>query len=237
MNIAHPEKNTANKKRPWMLPGERLYRRIILIAAALTLIIIIANSWYQANQKGEEVLVEHTENLAQVIMAQAQNEAKVWFIDDNYNGLENLARQLQNQEAILEVSIQDELGRNVIRVGHDLPLHTYLANLPDTIWAVPMVAPVLDRTENGSHLLGFVRITFDYDRITAQSRPYHRASLQQQAFMLLFSFIAGVLVTFSFLRRRRGINIEGEENGATDIQAYEPIDKDELRESKNKNGE
>ncbi|RUO37278.1 hypothetical protein CWE13_04760 [Aliidiomarina shirensis] len=222
MNIAQTEKNTVSKKRPWMLPGERVYRRIILIVAALTLIGIIANSWYQANQKGEEVLVEHTENLAQVIMAQAQNEAKIWFIEDNYNGLENLAQHLQSQEAILEVSIQDELGRNLVRVGHDLPLHTYLANLPDSIWAVPMVSAVLDRSETGSHLLGFVRITFDYDRITAQSRPYHRASLQQQAFLLLLAFVAGVLVTFSFLRRRRPISVHSE----PDVTVYEAPDND-----------
>ncbi|RUO19597.1 hypothetical protein CWE08_09185 [Aliidiomarina iranensis] len=208
MNTAHSEKPTASRKRPWMLPGERTYRRVILIVAALALLGIIANSWYQANQKGEEVLVEHTENLAQVIMAQAQNEAKIWFIEDNYNGLENLAQHLQNQEAILEVSIQDELGRNLVRVGHDMPVHTYLTNLPDSIWAVPMVAPVYDRSDSGPHLLGFVRITFDYDRITAESRPYHRASLQQQAFMLLLAFLAGVLVTFSFLRRRRPISVE-----------------------------
>ncbi|MCH8492446.1 MAG: hypothetical protein LAT53_04345 [Idiomarina sp.] len=207
MNIAHFQTNTAKNKRPWMFRGERLYRRIMLLVVAVITISIITNLWFQANQKGEEVLVAHTENLAQVIMAQAQHEARVWFINENREGLVSLAEHLQKQPSILEVSIQDNRGRNIVRVGHDQPVHEFLRQLPESMWAVPMVATVMDRDESGAQLLGFVRITFDYQRITAESRPYHRASLRQLALLIGLAFFAGAVVTFAFLRRRRAIPV------------------------------
>lgn len=190
-----------------MFRGERLYRRIMLLVVAVITISIITNLWFQANQKGEEVLVAHTENLAQVIMAQAQHEARVWFINENREGLVSLAEHLQKQPSILEVSIQDNRGRNIVRVGHDQPVHEFLRQLPESMWAVPMVATVMDRDESGAQLLGFVRITFDYQRITAESRPYHRASLRQLALLIGLAFFAGAVVTFAFLRRRRAIPV------------------------------
>ncbi|MCH8501454.1 MAG: hypothetical protein LAT77_06035 [Aliidiomarina sp.] len=204
MNLAHHPTHELSK-RPWFVPGEQVYRRVVLFVIAAILLFIIANVWLQANKKGEEVIVAHTENLAKVILAQAEHEARVWFLNGNQEGLQSLANHLQQQDAILEVSIQDDLGRNVVRAGHDLPVHEFLRQLPDSMWAVPMVAPVYDRSNGVSHLLGFVRITFDYERITAQSRPYHRIAGRQQLVGLAMSFVAGVLVTFGVLRRRRAL--------------------------------
>ncbi|RUO18593.1 AhpA/YtjB family protein [Aliidiomarina haloalkalitolerans] len=214
MNLAHQPHNPEFLRRPWIVPGERYYRRVVIFIVATLLLLIIANVWLQANKKGEEVIVAHTENLAKVILAQAEHEARVWFLSENPTGLVSLANHLQSQETILEVSIQDQQGRNLVRAGHDLPIHDYLRQLPQSMWAVPMVAPVYDRSGAESQLLGFVRITFDYDRITAQSRPYHRVSGQQQLVGLGMAFLAGMLVAFGVLRRRRPIPVPAEADAA-----------------------
>lgn len=207
MNITHFQANTEKNKHPWLMPGERWYRRVLLLAVAAMLLATSANIWFESNQKGEAVLVSHTENLAQIIMAQANHEARVWFINDNTAGLESLANHLQQQPAILEVSIQDAEGRSIVRAGHNLPIHEFLLSLPESMWVVPMVTTVMDRDESGAQLLGFVRITFDYARITAESRPYHRASLQQQLYLIGLAFFAGIAFAYGVLRRRRAIAV------------------------------
>lgn len=219
MNLAHQPHNPEFLRRPWIVPGERFYRRVVIFIIATVLLLIIANVWLQANKKGEEVIVAHTENLAKVILAQAEHEARVWFLSDNEAGLVSLANHLQSQANILEVTIQDQQGRSIVRAGHDLPIHDYLRQLPESMWAVPMVAPVYDRSGPESYLLGFVRITFDYDRITAQSRPYHRASGQQQIVGLVMAFIAGMLVAFGILRRRRPIPVAADPDSNDSAQS------------------
>ncbi len=111
------------------------------MGVAALLFSAIANVWLQVNQRGEEALMAHTEALF------------------------SLAQHLQQQDEILEVAIQDKLGRTMVRIGHELPIHEYLNALPEVIWAVPMVEDVLDSDDQSAELLGFVRITFDYDRI------------------------------------------------------------------------
>lgn len=193
----------------WYFNEDKWLRRGLSLAVAAFLLTSIANVWSQLNQRGEEALMMHTERLARLILAQARHEAQVWFLQDNPGGLQSLAHHLQQQEEILEVAIQDLYGQTMVRAGHDLPVHEYLRTLPQIIWAVPMVEPVMDREGPGAELLGFVRITFDYDRIMAESRPFHRSVMSENAYMMLLAFFTGVMVAMAFIRRRKPAVIRG----------------------------
>ena len=153
-----------------------------------------------------------TERSARLSMSQAQHEARIWFLEENEQALESLANHLVAQSVVLEVAIQDEWGQTIVRAGHDQPIHEYLQTLPEVIWAVPMVEPVLDRDGAGANLLGFVRITFDYDRIMAESRPYHRGILRENAYLTLLAFFAGFMVAVAFIRRRKPVLIRGKKH-------------------------
>ncbi|RUO32975.1 hypothetical protein CWE14_06935 [Aliidiomarina soli] len=182
----------------WFVTGEHLYRRILQLLVALALILWIALTWFGAEQRGEDVRILHTEQLARVILAQASHEARVWISDDNVDALQGLAEHLRRQEAILEVSIQDAQGQSLIRAGHDLPVQTFLNSLPAPMWAVPMVQPI----EEEGDAIGFMRITFDYNRIMSDSRIYQRDYQQKTGFMLFLAVVAGMLFAAALLKRR-----------------------------------
>lgn len=184
------------------LPSERLYRRLVYAVVAVLFGTLVLSTWLEARRDGEEVMTRQTERMARVIMSQAQHEARIWFLQENTTGLESLAGHLLSQDGILEVTIQDERGQSLVRAGHDQGVADYLGSLPTDLWAVPMVEPVMDREGPGAELLGFVRITFDYDRILTESRPYHRQFFAQQGYLLFMAFLAGFLVAFSLIRRR-----------------------------------
>ncbi|KPQ04652.1 MAG: putative membrane protein affecting hemolysin expression [Idiomarinaceae bacterium HL-53] len=197
----------------WHFREDRWLRRGLYLAVAALFVSAIINIYSQLNQRGEAALMAHTERLARLILAQAQHEARIWFLEENEVALESLARHLQQQDEILEVAIQDEWGQTIVRMGHDLPVHEYLQTLPDIIWAVPMVEPVLDRDGAGASLLGFVRITFDYDRIMAESRPFHRTIMSENAYLMLMAFFSGLMVAAAFIRRRKPVLIRGKKHG------------------------
>lgn len=187
-----------NLSKHWLISGEHLYRRGLQLAVALLLSIWIILMWLGAEQRGEEVRVLHTEQLARVILSQATHEAKIWLAEDNTSGLEGLAHHLQSQDGILEVSIQDEQGRSIVRAGHDLPVQTYLTSLPTSMWSVPMVSSI---DEDGVSR-GFLRITFDYNRIMSESQIYQRDYLHKTGFMLFLAALAGALAATALLKRR-----------------------------------
>lgn len=191
----------------WYFNEDRWLRLGLYMGVAALLLSAIANVWLQVNQRGEEALMAHTERLARLILAQARHESQIWFLENNDDALRSLAQHLQQQDEILEVAIQDRLGRTVVRVGHEQPLYEYLTALPEVIWAVPMVEEVLDSDDKNAELLGFVRITFDYDRIMSESRPFHRSIMSESAYLIILAFFAGVMVATAFVRRRQPVLI------------------------------
>lgn len=184
--------------RHWLVDGEHLYRRAIQLVVSMLLLGWIGASWYSVGQRGEEVTLLQTEELARVILAQASHEAQVWILEDNQEGLHGLAQHLQQQDGILEVAIQDERGRTLVRAGHQMTVQDYLTTLPTSMRAVPKVSPI----DNNGQMIGFIRITFDYQRILAESDMYQRAYMQRSGFLVFLSVLAGFLFATAVLRRR-----------------------------------
>lgn len=184
--------------RHWLVDGEHLYRRAIQLVVSMLLLGWIGASWYSVGQRGEEVTLLQTEELARVILAQASHEAQVWILEDNQEGLRGLAQHLQQQDGILEVAIQDERGRTLVRAGHEMTVQDYLTTLPTSMRAVPKVSPI----DNNGQMIGFIRITFDYQRILAESDMYQRAYMQRSGFLVFLSVLAGFLFATAVLRRR-----------------------------------
>ena len=195
--------------RHWLVDGEHLYRRAIQLVVSMLLLGWIGASWYSVGQRGEEVTLLQTEELARVILAQASHEAQVWILEDNQEGLRGLAQHLQQQDGILEVAIQDERGRTLVRAGHEMTVQDYLTTLPTSMRAVPKVSPI----DNNGQMIGFIRITFDYQRILAESDMYQRAYMQRSGFLVFLSVLAGFLFATAVLRRRgsgrRGLSRRG----------------------------
>ena len=184
--------------RHWLVDGEHLYRRAIQLVVSMLLLGWIGASWYSVGQRGEEVTLLQTEELARVILAQASHEAQVWILEDNQEGLRGLAQHLQQQDGILEVAIQDERGRTLVRAGHQMTVQDYLTTLPTSMRAVPKVSPI----DNNGQMIGFIRITFDYQRTLAESDMYQRAYMQRSGFLVFLSVLAGFLFATAVLRRR-----------------------------------
>ncbi|MGX5913553.1 AhpA/YtjB family protein [Aliidiomarina sp. Khilg15.8] len=189
-----------NWSKHWLISGEHLYRRVLQLVVALVLAIWIMQMWSSSERQGETVRMLHTDQLARVILDQAAHEARIWMQDENMRGLEGMAHHLQRQDGVLEVAISDGFGKTMVRAGHDLPVHTFLNELPTHMWAVPMVQAIEEADSNRP--LGFIRLTFDYNRIMAKSQVHQRAYYQQTGFMLFLAALAGALAVTAFLKRR-----------------------------------
>lgn len=182
----------------WLIDGEHLYRRAIQLLVALLLLSWIGVSWYTVAQRGEEVRSLQTEAMARVILSQASHEARIWLLEDNMDGLNGLAQHLQLQDSILEVAIHDARGRLLVTAGHSLPVQDYLSSLPTYFSAVPKVSPI----DDGDQVIGFIRLTFDYQRVMSEADIYQRAYLQRTGFLIFLSVLAGFLLATAVLKRR-----------------------------------
>ncbi|EGR1464398.1 SMP protein [Vibrio cholerae] len=171
-----------------------------VLAVAVMFFITIQNS-VVISKDNERIQANQLETLTKVLITQAAMSAGSMIADQDQERLLALTNQLATDRLVFDASIYDSEGvllaasdsalsvREVL--GLDTPLHTA------SIGRQQLVEPVV---HDGS-LIGFVRITFETGKVTAISDHHYRKSDHNMYWMLLMSFVSGVLLTL-LLRRR-----------------------------------
>ncbi len=171
-----------------------------VLAVAVMFFITIQNS-VVISKGNERIQANQLETLTKVLITQAAMSAGSMIADQDQERLLALTNQLATDRLVFDASIYDSEGvllaasesalsvREVL--GLDTPLHTA------SIGRQQLVEP-------GGHdgsLIGFVRITFETGKVTAISDHHYRKSDHNMYWMLLMSFVSGILLTLLLQRR------------------------------------
>lgn len=171
-----------------------------VLAVAVMFFITIQNS-VVISKGNERIQANQLETLTKVLITQTAMSAGSMIADQDQERLLALTNQLATDRLVFDASIYDSEGvllaasesalsvREVL--GLDTPLHTA------SIGRQQLVEPVV---HDGS-LIGFVRITFETGKVTAISDHHYRKSDHNMYWMLLMSFVSGVLLTLLLQRR------------------------------------
>ena len=170
-----------------------------VLAVAVMFFITIQNS-VVISKGNERIQANQLETLTKVLITQAAMSAGSMIADQDQERLLALTNQLATDRLVFDASIYDSEGvllaasesalsvREVL--GLDTPLHTA------SIGRQQLVEPVV---HDGS-LIGFVR-TFETGKVTAISDHHYRKSDHNMYWMLLMSFVSGILLTLLLQRR------------------------------------
>ncbi|EJL6952074.1 YtjB family periplasmic protein [Vibrio cholerae] len=179
----------------------RVVVRVATVFAVAVMFFITIQNSVVISKGNERIQANQLETLSKVLITQAAMSAGSMIADQDQERLLALTNQLATDRLVFDASIYDSEGvllaasdsalsvREVL--GLDTPLHTA------SIGRQQLVEPVV---HDGS-LIGFVRITFETGKVTAISDHHYRKSDHNMYWMLLMSFVSGVLLTL-LLRRR-----------------------------------
>ncbi|EPO7471495.1 YtjB family periplasmic protein [Vibrio cholerae] len=179
----------------------RVVVRVATVFAVTVMFFITIQNSVVISKGNERIQANQLETLTKVLITQAAMSAGSMIADQDQERLLALTNQLATDRLVFDASIYDSEGvlqaasdsalsvREVL--GLDTPLHTA------SIGRQQLVEPVV---HDGS-LIGFVRITFETGKVTAISDHHYRKSDHNMYWMLLMSFVSGVLLTL-LLRRR-----------------------------------
>ncbi|EGR0263073.1 SMP protein [Vibrio cholerae] len=179
----------------------RVVARVATVFAVAVMFFITIQNSVVISKGNERIQANQLETLTKVLITQAAMSAGSMIADQDQERLLALTNQLATDRLVFDASIYDSEGvllaasdsalsvREVL--GLDTPLHTA------SIGRQQLVEPVV---HDGS-LIGFVRITFETGKVTAISDHHYRKSDHNMYWMLLMSFVSGVLLTL-LLRRK-----------------------------------
>ncbi|GHX06392.1 YtjB family periplasmic protein [Vibrio cholerae] len=179
----------------------RVVVRVATVFAVAVMFFITIQNSVVISKGNERIQANQLETLTKVLITQAAMSAGSMIADQDQERLLALTNQLATDRLVFDASIYDSEGvllaasdsalsvRDVL--GLDTPLHTA------SIGRQQLVEPIV---HDGS-VIGFVRITFETGKVTAISDHHYRKSDHNMYWMLLMSFVSGVLLTL-LLRRR-----------------------------------
>lgn len=179
----------------------RVVVRVATVFAVAVMFFITIQNSVVISKGNERIQANQLETLTKVLITQAAMSAGSMIADQDQERLLALTNQLATDRLVFDASIYDSEGvllaasesalsvREVL--GLDTPLHTA------SIGRQQLVEPVV---HDGS-LIGFVRITFETGKVTAISDHHYRKSDHNMYWMLLMSFVSGILLTLLLQRR------------------------------------
>ncbi|MEK6164075.1 YtjB family periplasmic protein [Vibrio cholerae] len=185
----------------WLTFSFRVVVRVATVLAVAVMFFITIQNSVVISKGNERIQANQLETLTKVLITQAAMSAGSMIADQDQERLLALTNQLATDRLVFDASIYDSEGvllaasesalsvREVL--GLDTPLHTA------SIGRQQLVEPVV---HDGS-LIGFVRITFETGKVTAISDHHYRKSDHNMYWMLLMSFVSGILLTLLLQRR------------------------------------
>lgn len=181
----------------------RVTVKAIAMISLLIMVSVIAVNSVKITKSNEQIQANQIETLTKVLISQAALSASDMVVQQDQEGLKQLANHLTENKLVFDATIYDSEGVKLAASDHALSVRDILGL--DTPLATArigrqqLVAPIYQ----DNSIIGFVRITFETGKLTAISDHFYRKSDRYMYSMVLMSFTAGALLMLLLLRNRR----------------------------------
>ncbi len=188
-----------------------IYNKIMQLAIAIVLIIVVMNIWISSDQQSKLVINEHFNAIGQDYITQASAAVSQLITEQENNShysrqLKHYLQSLVAAKAINSVSFYDETGQLIINIHNDPSINElYAVNTKkqrNTEQLVPFVSELrhLKQVNNGvAQLQGYLRLTMNKAVVTQVLTQAERDKSQLERLMLIMAGFIGFLLT-------RGLN-------------------------------
>lgn len=185
--------NPATKTRAWL---RLITKRLLRLAVAAALLLVIYNVWNIASLKSQQQLERHTYQLAQLMLSQVEFQTIRLLQQQDQESLEAAVTFLQQQPQITAVTIRSPLGEELASQGELDSVIDWPAETPITPWFMTR-----ELTSDGE-TLGYLQVTFNQQQLLSGSNSAHAGLMQQGRVLLLLAMLAGVFIMLGFNRIR-----------------------------------
>lgn len=185
--------NPATTTRAWV---RLITKRILRLAVAAALLLIIYNVWNIASLKSQQQLTEHTRQLAQLTLFQLEHQAIEYLLTQQEQSLASSVAHLQSHPSVISVVVRNPLGEVIVARGD----YTSVIDWPAELTAEPWFMTRELRRQGES--MGYLQVIFDQHQLLSKSSAAHDGLMQQGRVLLFLAMLAGVFIMLGFNRIR-----------------------------------
>lgn len=185
--------NPNTQTRAWL---RLITKRILRLAVAAALLLVILNVWNIASLQSQQQLAEHTRQLTQLTLSQFEHQAVQAIQQQQNEALVAAAQHLQQHHAVVSVVVRNPYGEVLVTQGN----YDSVIDWPDDAPAKPWIMS-RELTDNGT-TAGYLQVIFDENKLMTISASAHDGLMQQGQVLLLLAMLAGVFIMLGFNRIR-----------------------------------
>ncbi|HAD48192.1 MAG TPA: hypothetical protein DCF92_05090, partial [Idiomarina sp.] len=156
--------NPATQTRAWV---RLITKRLLRLAVAAALLLVIYNVWNIASLKSQQQLTQHTRHLAQLLLSQVEHQTLQLLRQQDEQALAETAQHLQQHAEVVAVVIRSPLGESIAASGSYDSVIDWPADAPATPWFMTRELRVDGET------LGYLQVTFDQAKLLQGSTLAH----------------------------------------------------------------
>jgi len=175
-----------------------IYNKIMQLAIAIVIIIVLMNIWQSINQSGKATLNQHFNKMAQQYLAQTAVGIKLLLKKGDKKQLREFVNTMATERFVNNIHLYDKTGQLIAssaKVSSINDLYGISLNkINKSLTSVPFTQEI--RLEN---LKGYLRITLKKSEFTKELAETNNDHLQLFRLMMILAGLVGFLLT-------RGLN-------------------------------
>lgn len=183
--------NPGTTARAWL---RLVAKRLLRLAAAAALLLVIYNVWNIASLQSQQQLTEHTRQVVNLALDQVEHASIAALQNNDDQQLAAVAQQLQQHASIISVVIRTPTGTVLVEQGSPTSIIDWPADR-STPW-------IMTREIGQQHLVGYLQVMLAREQLMETSNSAHDGLMQQGQILLLLAMLAGVFIMLGVNRIR-----------------------------------
>ncbi|WP_404399764.1 hypothetical protein LG288_08405 [Idiomarina seosinensis] len=179
--------------RAWL---RLIAKRLLRLAMAAALLLIIYNVWNIASLQSQQQLKEHTRQLIELTLTQVAHQSVSALKTQDTEQLQASTDHLQSLPQVISVVIRNQLGEQVVSSGTPSSVIDWPDNSPSEPWVITR------ELKDSGPVNGYLQVIFDRQQLLSVSQSAHEGLMQQGRVLLLLAMLAGVFIMLGFNRIR-----------------------------------
>ena len=183
-----------------------IYNKIIQLASAILLILVVLYLWVLANERHQQTLNQHFHFISEQYLSQVAQG--VYVFNHNKGSITNFIDQIANKVWIKDISYYDKTGQIIYQSDQQDSINDLFGlssvNTNRSIKYVPFIQELRD-----NELEGYIRLTVERSLLLKELNVAGNDQYRSLGLMLLMAGLIGFLLTRGFNRfSRQGYRVQ-----------------------------
>lgn len=174
-----------------------IYFKLLQVGLAVVLIIVVIGMWHSTSQTTADAFEDHAYKLVRQVVKQARlpvamSESRTAL------ALKPIIVNLTSSAFIIDATIYSDTGEILAQSDNALPVKQAVGlAIGDDL---PNLFTLVETVQQDEQLIGYIRVTFDYDAVQQDSKQFQQDFSGISRLMMLLSAIIGFLFALAFSR-------------------------------------